>query len=59
MITQDVMSPKQMGNELEQHFEEINKKISAISEQISQGITSPSLEALLKNLNGKKSVGST
>ena len=59
VITHEVMSPKQMGNELEQHFEEINKKINAISDQLSNGIVSPSLEALLSNINGKKLTGSS
>lgn len=59
VIMHEVMSPKQMGNELDQHFEEINKKINAISDQLSNGIVSPSLEALLSNINGRKPVGSS
>lgn len=59
VITHEITSPKQMGNQLEHHFDEINKKINAISDQLTQGITSPSLEALLSNLHGKKPLAST
>ena len=59
VIMHEVMSPKQISNELEQHFEEINKKINAISDQLSNGIVSPSLEALLSNINGRKPIGSS